>query len=259
MSFAANPQAAGWARVLLWVVPLLWSSNYIIARLADGLIAPHALALGRWLLAALLLLPWVGRGLWAQRAVLRREWLHLLVLGFFGMYICGAWVYVAGRSTSGTNIALIYAATPMAIVAVSSRVLHERLSRSQWTGVVLALTGLLFVIAKGDPMRLLTVQWVAGDAWITAAAASWTAYSVLLKRWPSALAPGERLVATIGGGIVVLLPTTLLEGLLTITPPFSLGAVGLVLLAAIVSGVLTYGAYSVLRRQLGAFWLATRK
>ena len=252
MSFAANPQAAGWARVLLWVVPLLWSSNYIIARLADGLIAPHALALGRWLLAALLLLPWVGRGLWAQRAVLRREWLHLLVLGFFGMYICGAWVYVAGRSTSSTNIALVYAATPMAIVAVSSRVLHERLSRSQWTGVVLALTGLLFVIAKGDPMRLLTVQWVAGDAWITAAAASWTAYSVLLKRWPSALGPGERLVATIGGGLVVLLPATLLEGLLTTTPPFSLGAVGLVLLAAVVPGVLSYGAYSVLQRQLGA-------
>ena len=83
MSFAVNPPASGWARVLLWVVPLLWSTNYIIARLADGLIAAHALALGRWALAALLLLPWVGRGLWAQRSVLRREWLHLLVLGFF--------------------------------------------------------------------------------------------------------------------------------------------------------------------------------
>ena len=68
MSFAVNPPAAGWARLLLWVVPLLWSSNYIIARLADGVVAPHALALGRWALAALLLLPWVGRGLWTQRA-----------------------------------------------------------------------------------------------------------------------------------------------------------------------------------------------
>ena len=252
MSFAVNPPAAGWARVLLWVVPLLWSTNYIIARLADGLIAPHALALGRWALAALLLLPWVGRGLWTQRAVLRREWLHLLVLGFLGMYICGAWVYVAGRSTSTTNIALIYAATPMAIVAVSSRVLHDRMSRQQWTGVVLALLGLLFVISKGDPTRLLAVQLVAGDAWITAAAASWTAYSVLLKRWPSALGPGERLVATIGGGLVVLVPTTILEALLTTTPALSLGAIGLVLLAAVVPGVLSYGAYSVLQRQLGA-------
>ena len=51
--------AAGWAKVLLFVVPALWSTNYVIARLADGVIGPHALALGRWGLAALLLLPFV--------------------------------------------------------------------------------------------------------------------------------------------------------------------------------------------------------
>ena len=252
MSFAAQVPASGRARVLLWLVPLLWSSNYIIARLGDGLIAPHALALGRWSLAALILLPWMGRGLWAQRAVVRREWLHLLVLGFFGMYICGAWVYIAGHSTSSTNIALIYAATPMAIVAASAWLLHERMSRAQWAGVVLAFLGLLWVIAKGDPTRLLAVQFVAGDAWITAAAASWTAYSVLLKRWPSALGPGERLVAIIGGGLLVLVPTTLIEVAFMPTPPFSWPAVGLVLLAAVLPGVLSYGAYSYLQRELGA-------
>ena len=233
-------------------MPLLWSSNYIIARLGDGLIAPHALALGRWAVAAVILLPWMGRGLWAQRAVVRREWLHLLILGFFGMYICGAWVYVAGRTTTSTNIALIYAVTPMAIAAASSMLLHEKLSRAQWAGVVLALLGLLFVIAKGDPARLLAVQFVAGDAWIVATAASWTAYSVLLKRWPSALGPGERLVAIIGGGLLVLLPTTVLEAALTVTPPFGWGAAALVLLAAVLPGVLSYGAYSYLQRELGA-------
>ncbi len=252
MSFAAQVPASGKARLLLWLVPLLWSSNYIIARLGDGVIAPHALALGRWLLAALILLPWMGRGLWSRRDVVRREWLHLLVLGFLGMYICGAWVYVAGHTTTSTNIALIYAVTPMAIAAASAMLLHEKLSRAQWAGVVLALLGLLFVIAKGDPARLLAVQFVAGDAWITAAAISWTAYSVLLKRWPSALGPGERLVAIIGGGLLVLLPTTVAEALLTTTPAFGWGAAGLVLLAAVLPGVLSYGAYSYLQRELGA-------
>lgn len=252
MSYAARVSASGRARLLLWVVPLLWSSNYLIARLGDGVIAPHALALGRWSLAGLILLPWMGRGLWAKRAAVRREWAHLLVLGFLGMYVCGAWVYLAGRTTTSTNIALIYAATPMAIVAASSLLLHERMSRAQWAGVVLALLGLLFVIAKGDPARLLAVQFVAGDAWITAAAASWTAYSVLLKRWPSALGAGERLVAVIGGGLLVLLPTTLLEAALTTTPDFGWRAAGLVLLAAVVPGVLSYGAYSYLQRELGA-------
>jgi drug/metabolite transporter (DMT)-like permease len=252
VSFQAQVPASGTARLLLWLVPLLWSSNYIIARLGDGLIAPHALALGRWAVAAAILLPWMGRGLLRQREALRREWPHLLVLGFLGMYICGAWVYVAGRTTSSTNIALIYAATPMSIAAASSLLLHEKLSRAQWAGVVLALLGLLFVIAKGDPARLLAVQFVAGDAWIVAAAASWTAYSVLLKRWPSALGPGERLVAIIAGGLLVLVPTTVAEALLTTVPPFGWGAAGLVLLAAVVPGVLSYGAYSYLQRELGA-------
>jgi drug/metabolite transporter (DMT)-like permease len=252
VSFQAQVPASGTARLLLWLVPLLWSSNYIIARLGDGLIAPHALALGRWAVAAAILLPWMGRGLLRQREALRREWPHLLALGFLGMYICGAWVYVAGRTTSSTNIALIYAATPMSIAAASSLLLHEKLSRAQWAGVVLALLGLLFVIAKGDPARLLAVQFVAGDAWIVAAAASWTAYSVLLKRWPSALGPGERLVAIIAGGLLVLVPTTVAEALLTPVPPFGWGAAGLVLLAAVVPGVLSYGAYSYLQRELGA-------
>ena len=252
MSFAAQVPASGLARVLLWTVPLLWSSNYIIARLANGVLAPHALAFGRWSLAALILLPWLGRSLWSRRALVAREWKQLLVLGFFGMYICGAWVYQAGRSTSSANMALIYAATPMAIVAASALLLHERMSRAQWAGVVLALAGLLLVISKGEPARLLAVQFVAGDAWITAAAASWVVYSVLLKRWPSALGPGERLVAIIFGGLAVLLPTTLLEAALMPTPPLGWSALGLVLLAAVLPGVLSYGAYSYLQRELGA-------
>jgi hypothetical protein len=69
MSFAARVDARGWAQVLLWVVPLLWSSNYVIARAADGVIAPHALAAGRWLVAGALLLPFVWRPLLAQRAL----------------------------------------------------------------------------------------------------------------------------------------------------------------------------------------------
>lgn len=252
MSFAARVDARGWARVLLWVVPLLWSSNYVIARAANGVVAPHALAAGRWLLAGVLLLAFVWQPLRAHRADIRREWPHLLVLGVLGMYICGAWVYQAGRSTTGTNIALIYAVTPMAIAAASTWALGERMSRWQWAGVGLALAGLLFIVAKGDPSRLLAVQFVAGDLWITACAVAWTAYSVLLKRWPSALPPLVRLVAIIGGALVVLLPGALAEAWLADTPRWTWAATGLVVVAALVPGVLSYAAYSLLQRELGA-------
>ncbi len=182
----------------------------------------------------------------------RREWPQWLVLGAFGMWICGAWVYLGGQTTSATNIALIYAATPVAIAVAGVKLLHERMSLAQRGAVAAALAGVLFVIAKGDPANLLAVRFVRGDAWIVAAAVSWTAYSVLLKRWPSALGPAERLVAIIAGGLVVLLPFTVWEVLTAAgaaTGPACAGAGGL---AAVVPGVLSYAAYSFLQRELGA-------
>jgi drug/metabolite transporter (DMT)-like permease len=243
---------APWALLLLWAVPALWSSNYLIARLSPGVIAPHALALGRWSLALALMLPFVGGVLWRQRAVLRREAPQLLVLGACGMWICGAWVYLGGQTTTATNIALIYAATPVLIAVAGVKLLHERMSGAQRVAVAAALAGVLFVIARGDMQNLLAVRFVVGDLWIVGAALSWTAYSVLLKRWPSALPPAPRLAAVMAGGVLWLLPFTTWEVLTQDTPQFSWAAVGLVVLGAVLPGVLSYTAYSFLQRELGA-------
>jgi len=132
------------------------------------------------------------------------------------------------------------------------KLLHERMSPAQRGAVAAALAGVLFVIAKGDVGNLLAVRFVRGDAWIVAAAVSWTAYSVLLKRWPSALGPGQRLVAIIAGGLLVLLPFTLWEVATQPAPPLGGRALLLVVLAAVLPGALSYGAYSFLQRELGA-------
>jgi drug/metabolite transporter (DMT)-like permease len=96
------------------------------------------------------------------------------------------------------------------------------------------------------------MRFAAGDFWIMAAAASWTAYSVLLRKWPSVLGPAQRLVAIIAGGLVFLIPGAFIEAAWTPQPPFSWSAAGLVLVAAVVPGVASYGAYSFLQRELGA-------
>ena len=243
---------ARWAPVLLWVVPGLWSSNYLIARASHGVIAPHALAMGRWALALAIMLPFVGAALWRQRAAVRQEWRHLLALGALGMWICGAFVYQAGHTTSATNIALLYAVAPVAITAVSLRLLGERMSTPQRIGVVLALSGVVFIIVKGELDNLLAVRLAVGDAWALVASACWVAYSVLLRHWPSTLGPAVRLAAIITGGLLVLAPFTLAEALWTDTPPWSLQALGLVVAGAVLPGVLSYTAYSYLQRELGA-------
>ncbi|MFZ4651650.1 MAG: DMT family transporter [Rubrivivax sp.] len=242
------------AQALLWVVPALWSSNYLIARAAEGVIAPHLLALGRWVLAIALLLPFTWKALAspAGRAALRAERRQLLVLGALGMWVCGAFVYQGGQTTTSINIALLYAATPIAIVWVGARLLGERLSRARQAGVALALAGVLFVIARGNPANLLAVRFTVGDGWIVVAAVCWAAYSVLLKHWSSALGPLPRLVAIASAGVLVLLPFTLLEAWLAPSPSLGWQAAGLVVAAALLPGVISYGAYSYMQRELGA-------
>lgn len=247
-----QPRAARWALVLLWVVPALWSSNYLIARLAAGVVQPHALAFGRWTLALGLMLPFVAASLWRARAVLRREARQCLVLGALGMWICGAWVYLGGQTTSATHIALIYAATPVAIAVASLKLLNERMRPAQRLAVAAALAGVLFVIARGDIDNLLAVRFAAGDGWILAAAVSWTAYSVLLRRWPSALDPAARLAAIATGGLLVLAPFTLVEALTQPPLPLGVQALGLMAVAALLPGALSYVAHSYLQRELGA-------
>lgn len=206
------------AEILLWVVPALWSSNYIIARLAAGVVAPHALAFGRWGLALLLMLPFVWRELFTRGLPWHREWKQLLVLGATGMWICGAWVYLGGQGTTAVNIALIYAATPVAIAVAGTRLLNERMSRAQAAAVAFALAGVLYIVAKGELANLGALRPNPGDGWIVAAAVSWVAYSVLLRRWPSVLSPAARLAVIVAGGLLVLLPFTLAEALWSATP-----------------------------------------
>ncbi len=240
------------AIALLWLTPALWSSNYLIARAARGVIAPHVLALGRWAVALALLLPWAAPELARSYRHWRGEWPQMLALGALGMWICGAFVYLGGESTSATNISLIYAASPVGIALAGRWLLHEAATPAQRAAMVVALLGVLTVIAHGRVQNLVAVRFTAGDLWIAAAAASWVAYSVLQQHWPTVLAPRQRLACITAGGVLVLLPFTVLEHVLVPAPPLGARGIALIVLAGVVPGFLCYQAYAYMLRELGA-------
>ena len=168
------------ALALLFIAPALWSVNYLVARWAPGVIAPHALALFRWIVAAALLGAFCWRELAAKRSHIGREVPQLLVLGALGMWVCGAFVYIGARSTSAVNIGLIYAAAPVLIAIASAFWLHERVGALQGLGVALALAGVLHVLVRGDWAALAQLRINPGDAWVTAV--SYTHLTLPTKR-----------------------------------------------------------------------------
>ena len=240
------------ARTLVILVPTLWAVNYVVARKARGVIEPHTLALGRWGLAGLLLGLLHHKKLWRERHAVLAAWPQYLVLGSLGMLICGAWVYIAGHSTTAVNIALIYSISPVLIMLASALRLNERLTRLQVLGVALAFAGVLHVIVIGHWSALGQLQFSAGDLWIVAAAFAWALYAVLMKKWPSTLTASARWAATCAGGVVALLPFAVGEWTAPGNPGWSPQAVVLTVVAALVPGVGAYWAYSYAQQVLGA-------
>ena len=241
-----------WALILLWVVPALWTVNYIVARKAPGVIGPHLLALGRWGLAALVLVVLARTELWAQRANIAKVWWQYLILGALGMLICGAWVYQGARSTQAMNIALIYAASPVLISLGSVWLLKESINIRQIAGVCLALLGVVHVVVKGQWAALSNVQFVVGDLWIVAATISWAGYALLQKKWPSPLSATARLAAICLGGVVSLLPFSIWELFQPGLTVWGAEAFWLIVIAGLVPGLGAYWIYGWAQKILGA-------
>jgi drug/metabolite transporter (DMT)-like permease len=239
---------------LLFVTPALWSVNYLVGRIAPGTVAPHMLALMRWSFAGLILAAFAWPELLARKSSLLKNGWQYMVLGALGMWICGAWVYIGARSTSATNIALVYALSPVFIALVSSLWLREKLGLTQWLGITLAFAGLVHVVIKGQWAALAQVRLVAGDLWILGATVSWTLYSIFLKRWPSDFSPIARLVLIISGGVILLAPLTVLEavsGLPMTQTIWGWKTFALALAAGLVPGAGAYLAYATLQKTLG--------
>ena len=239
------------ALALIFITPALWAVNYLVARSAPGVIEPHALALLRWLIASLLFSLGHWGEIWEARDDIAREWKRYLVLGALGMWICGAWVYIGGRTTAAINISLIYSIAPVLIVLAAALWLNERISLVQGIGVALALAGVLHVVLKGEWTTLAEVKLVPGDGWIVAATFSWAAYSLLLRKWPSELNASARLSVIAMAGVGVMLPFAIFEAVNNPLPVLTLKGIGLVLAVAVFPGYGAYLAYSVMQRELG--------
>jgi drug/metabolite transporter (DMT)-like permease len=251
----ADPDGARRTRIaqaLLFITPLLWSMNYIGARAAVDHIGGHQLALGRWVIALALMLPFAWRELRDRWPQWRREIPMMLGLGALGMWICGAFVYIGAQTTAAVNIGLLYALAPVAIAVLSIRLLGERLRAGQITGAFVAMAGVAVVLFKGSLDNVRSIDLTSGDLWIGVAVMAWVAYSLLLKGRPSALGPFARLTAITAAGVVVLVPFTVAEVVILGPAETSWRVLGLILLVALLPGFGAYQAYSFVQRELGA-------
>ncbi|WP_245453355.1 DMT family transporter [Aquibium carbonis] len=169
------------AIVVMVLTPLFFSTNLIFGRGVIGEVAPFTLAFLRWGAVALALSPCVLADRAAARRLVLQNGPFLMLLGFLGMWFCGALVYIALQRTTATNGTLIYTTSPVFIILIDAVVNRRRIGLRPAAGSVLALTGIAFIVLRGELSALLSLDFNEGDLLFVGAAIAWAVYSLMLR------------------------------------------------------------------------------
>jgi drug/metabolite transporter (DMT)-like permease len=201
------------AFLLLALANLFWAGNWVLGRGLRDAFDPVALNFWRWLIALVALAPFALPGLAAQRAVIRRNAGYLLLLALTGVAVFQSLIYLGLKSTEAVNAVLINCSGPLFILLCAWAIEGERATLRQVAGVLISVAGIFVIISRGEPARLLQLEFHAGDAWILLAMPVWGVYSVLLKRRPPELGGVHFLFVLTAAGVLLLAPVFALQAL----------------------------------------------
>jgi drug/metabolite transporter (DMT)-like permease len=202
--------STGKASLLLFLPPLFWAGNVVLARGIIDLIPPVSMSFWRWTLALILLAPFTWKQLRRDWPVAIKGWKTLCLAAFLGIACFNIMLYAAVHTTTALNCALMQAAMPAAIILVSFLIDGERILRRQAFGTVLCMAGASYILLQGKIDTLLKLQFTEGDLIMFAAIFFYATYTVLVRRRP-AIHPLSFLTLIIAIGVLFLAPLYLLE------------------------------------------------
>ncbi|MEK8050344.1 DMT family transporter [Ideonella sp. DXS22W] len=129
-----------------WVFVAIWSTGFVVARLAMPHVPPLSFLSWRYALSVLAFALWmrVAGVAWPLGV---RQWAHLGVSGVLmhAGYLGGVWAAVRAGAPAGT-VALIVGLQPLLTALWESQRGRHAVAPLQWVGLLLGLAGLVLVV-----------------------------------------------------------------------------------------------------------------
>lgn len=191
---------------------IIWSGNFIVARAVINDVPPITLSFFRWASATLMLFPFVIRQFSREKKIILQHKQYFFWTSLFGVAIFNTFLYIAAHTTSAINMALIgTCSSPIFAVFLAAWFLKERVSRLRIIGMLVMLTGIIYLVVRGSFEKLMNFHFTTGDIWVLGAAVFFAGYNVLVRKKPSEISPIVFLFTTFLVGSILLLPFCLWE------------------------------------------------
>ena len=190
---------------------LMWAGNWVAARAIRLDSGPGVMALGRWMVALLIIVPLAWPHLRRDWPVIRANRGLLVLLSVIGGAGYNALSYAGVAHTTAINAMLLNATVPFFIMGLSWLALGETMLRSQIAGMTLCFAGAFWVIVAGDMTRAAMLAFNPGDLIVCLAMLLWAAYTVLIIKRPFAMHPTSFVAVVSLISVLALVPLAAFE------------------------------------------------
>ena len=228
------------AAIYLFAATFFWAGNFIVGKTASiNEIPPVSLNFYRWVLAWLILLPFTYKELIKKKNYILNNIGLFIILGITAVTIFNSALFYSLKFTQVISGVLMISTVPVMIIFISSLLKIERTNIFQIIGVLLSLSGVMFIITKADFELLKNLDFNRGDIFMIIAMLSWATYSALLKKQKYELSQISLLQVVIGFGVIFLIPLYLIDlnmgNLIKLEKPFFLTLTYVVLFPGLAS------------------------
>jgi drug/metabolite transporter (DMT)-like permease len=197
--------------LLLALGNLFWSFNFIIGKILSDVIPPTATNFFRWLLPFLIFFPLNFKDIKIHRNLFLDKWDLILLLGVTGYCLNSITVYEAVRFTTTINASVINAFSPVLIVLTGYILYHERVTKVQFLGLILSLSGVLCIIFQGRWKLFLGLKVNLGDLFMFGSIVTWSIHTVVYRQKAPGFPEKPMFPVMMLGGLLVTIPLALLE------------------------------------------------
>jgi len=144
--------------IALIIANVIWGMASPIFKFALTNIPPFTLAFIRFFFAGLIFLP-MALSRWQK--LTGKQWLQIILIGFFGITINISFFFLGVVKTESINVPIIASSGPVFIYLLSILFLREKPKSKVFAGMIIALAGVLLIILS--PLILDGKKLVLGE------------------------------------------------------------------------------------------------
>lgn len=175
------------AYAFLVLTSAFWGSNAVVARGLLDTLSPATLALLRWGIAVLALVPFVYKEWASIMRALTTQWRLMLLLALLGFAPNAYLSYLGLRGTTAIFMGLVNSIVPVLVVLIMALWKRRIPQRHESIGLTLSFIGVFVVLTRGNFSHLLQLRISGFEIIVLAGLAIWAFYTVLLLYRPTYL------------------------------------------------------------------------